>query len=174
MQTTEVPQLRATVRTGPAESPAPEILFATCLPPSQQDRQPSPLAGFAQRPGLLPRTGQRPAGPGLAEGPSGLLAEAAQGPGGPRQGVLRVTRSLRPSYGHASPCSACGYDRLGRQRVTGRVTRCHAHARPYSDWTCLPVNGISVTRRHRPDHPAADTLGPADSRPPKRETKPWA
>ena len=44
------------------------------LPPGQQGRQPTALAGVAQGAELLPRLGQPDTCANLAEGPSGLLA----------------------------------------------------------------------------------------------------
>lgn len=146
--TTQVPPLRPVIRSRPAQPLPPEILRSAVLPASQQGRQPAALAGLAQGQRLLPRVGQPPAGEGLATGPSGLLAEAAPE-------VSRLTRSL-PA---ASPYPSRRYAHLN----AARLTRCHPYARSGPHWTCSSVNRQRLTGSHRFDHPAAGTVGPADS-----------
>jgi len=65
-ETTQVPSLQGTIRSRPACALAPEVLFATGLPASQQGRQPAALAGLAQGPRLLSRVDQPVAGEALA------------------------------------------------------------------------------------------------------------
>ena len=54
-----------------------------------------------------------------------------------------------------------------------RVTRSLGDARPYAHGTGRAIKRFGVTTEHRFDHPAADTFGPADSRPQQREDQPW-
>jgi len=132
------------------------------MPTGQQSGQSAAMAGFGQRPRLLPRAGEWAPRPGVAEGKPGLLA---QGPQGAAQKGWRVTRSLRA----ASHCPGYRYGHL----TAGRVTRRHLDARFCADWTYRQLNRFDVTREHRLRHRASDTLGPTDSRPKQRETERW-
>lgn len=175
-----MPQLPGAVRTGPTQRRSPEVLFAACLPEGQQDRQPAPLACFGQGAGLFPGLGQCAAGAGLAQGPSRLRASAPHDACCVTRPVTRgVTRRVTRSLAAANPCSAEGY----RLLIPPCVTRDDHDAKPFAYWTCRSLNRRCVTREHRFDHPAVDSLGPAitgfpttgfpTARSHSSEAKPW-
>ena len=74
---TQVSALRAIILAGPAEPPPSGLLLGERVPAGAATGGTGALAATAGEPELLPGAGGSGAGPGVAQGASGLLAQAA-------------------------------------------------------------------------------------------------
>ena len=74
---TQVSALRAIILAGPAEPPPPGLLLGARVPAGATTDGTGALAAAAGEPKLLPGADGSGAGPGVAQGASGLLAQAA-------------------------------------------------------------------------------------------------
>jgi len=74
---TQVSALRAIILAGSAELPPPGLLLGVRLPAGAATGGTGALAAAAREPKLLPGAGGCGSGPGVAQGASGLLAQAA-------------------------------------------------------------------------------------------------